>query len=61
LDASTIDLSLSIFPWAKFRKKDGAVKLHVGLDHDGGIPAFVSMTEGKVHEVNEARKLDLPG
>jgi len=60
LDASTIDLSLSIFPWAKFRKKDGAVKLHVGLDHDGGIPAFVSMTEGKVHEVNEARKLDLP-
>lgn len=60
LDASTIDLSLSIFPWAKFRKKDGAIKLHVGLDHDGGIPAFVSMTEGRVHEVNEARKLDLP-
>jgi putative transposase len=60
LDASTIDLSLSIFPWAKFRKKDGAVKLHLGLDHEGGIPAFVSLTEGKVHEVNEARKLDLP-
>lgn len=60
LDASTIDLSLSIFPWAKFRKKDGAVKLHVGLDHEGGIPAFVSLTEGRVHEVNEARKLDLP-
>jgi putative transposase len=60
LDAFTIELSLSIFPWAKFRKKDGAIKLHVGLDHDGGIPAFVSLTEGKVHEVNEVRKLDLP-
>ena len=38
LDASTIDLSLSIFPWAKFRKRDGALKLHAWLDHDGGIP-----------------------
>ena len=56
LDASTIDLSLSIFPWAKFRKRDGALKLHAWLDHDGGIPAFISLTDGKVHEVTEARK-----
>ncbi|ANO52317.1 DUF4372 domain-containing protein [Woeseia oceani] len=46
LDASTIELSLSIFPWAKFRERDGALKLHVGLDHDGGIPAFMSLTDG---------------
>ncbi len=60
LDASTIELSLSIFPWAKFRKRDGALKLHMGLDHDGGIPAFMSLTDGKVHEVTEARKQHLP-
>ena len=61
LDASTIDLCLSVFPWAKFRTTKGAVKLHVGLDHDGYLPAFVQITEGRVHEVNLARKLDLPG
>ena len=60
LDASTIDLCLSVFPWAKFRTTKGAVKLHVGLDHDGYLPAFVQITEGRVHEVNLARKLDLP-
>jgi len=60
LDASTIELSLSIFPWAKFRKRDGALKLHVGLDHDGGIPAFMTMTDGKTHEIIEARELRLP-
>lgn len=60
LDASTIELSLSIFPWAKFRQRDGALKLHLGLDHDGGIPAFMSLTDGKVHEVTEARKRQLP-
>lgn len=60
LDASTVDLSLSIFPWAKFRQRDGALKLHVGLDHDGGIPAFMTLTDGKVHEVTEARKRRLP-
>jgi len=60
LDASTIELSLSIFPWAKFRRRDGALKLHVGLDHGGGIPAFMSLTNGKVHEVSEARRRRLP-
>ncbi len=60
LDASTIELSLAIFPWAQFRQRDGALKLHLGLDHDGGIPAFMSLTDGKVHEVTEARKRPLP-
>jgi putative transposase len=59
LDASTIDLCLSVFPWAKFRATKGAIKLHVGLDHDGYLPAFVQITEGHVHEVNLARRLDL--
>jgi len=60
LDASTIDLCLSVFPWAKFRTTKGAIKLHVGLDHDGYLPAFMQITDGKVHEVNMARTLSLP-
>jgi hypothetical protein len=57
LDATTIDLCLSVFPWAKFRQKKGAIKLHFGLDADGFLPAFVDMTDGKFHEVNWARQL----
>jgi len=60
LDASTIDLCLSVFPWAKFRTTKGAIKLHVGLDHDGYLPTFMQITDGKVHEVNMARTLKLP-
>ncbi len=52
LDASTIDLCLSLFPWAKFRKTKSAVKLHTLLDLRGNIPAFISITHGKVHDVN---------
>lgn len=52
LDASTIDLCLSTFPWAKFRKTKGAIKLHTLLDLRGSIPTFISITDGKVHEVN---------
>jgi hypothetical protein len=52
LDASTIDLCLSLFPWAKFRKTKSAVKLHTLLDLRGNIPAFLSITDGKVHDVN---------
>lgn len=52
LDASTIDLCLSLFPWARFRRTKGAVKLHTLLDLRGNIPSFVSITEGKVHDVN---------
>jgi len=60
LDASTIDLCLSVFPWAKFRTTKGAVKLHVGLDHSGYLPAFMTITEGKVHDVSVGRTLTLP-
>ena len=52
LDASTIDLCLSLFPWARFRKLKGAVKLHTLLDLRGNIPSFISITDGKVHDVN---------
>jgi hypothetical protein len=52
LDATTIDLCLALFPWAKFRKFKGAVKLHTLLDLRGNIPTVVIITHGKVHEVN---------
>jgi hypothetical protein len=52
LDSSTIDLCLSVFPWANFRKTKGAVKLHTLLDLRGNIPSFISITDGKVHDVN---------
>jgi hypothetical protein len=60
LDATTINLCLSVFPWAKFRKTKGAIKLHLGLDTDGYLPSFMDMTDGKVHEVQWARALNLP-
>ena len=52
LDATTIDLCLSLFPWAKFRKFKGAVKLHTLLDLRGNIPTVVIITPAKIHEVN---------
>jgi len=52
LDASTIDLCLSLFPWARFRKSKAAVKLHTLLDLRGDIPTFIWITDGKVHDVN---------
>ena len=52
LDSTTIDLCLSLFPWAKFRKTKGAVKMHTLLDLHGNIPTFIDITEGKVHDVN---------
>jgi transposase len=52
LDASTIDLCLSVFPWARFRKTKAAIKLHTLLDLRGSIPSFISITEGTVHDVN---------
>jgi putative transposase len=60
VDASTIDLCLSVFPWAKFRSTKGAVKLHVGLDHEGLLPSFVTVTDGKTHDVTVGRTLALP-
>jgi len=57
LDASTIDLCLDVFKWAKFRKKKGAVKLHALMDLRGNIPVFIEITTGKVHDVNILDKL----
>ena len=52
LDATTIDLCLALFPWARFRKNKAAVKLHTLLDLRGSIPSFIEITDGKVHDVN---------
>jgi len=52
LDSSTIDLCLSVFKWAKFRKKKAAVKLHTLMDLRGNIPVFIDITDGKGHDVN---------
>ena len=60
LDATTIDLCLSMFPWAKFRRAKGAVKLHLGLDHGGFLPAFARVTDGKTADIEAARALRLP-
>jgi putative transposase len=60
LDASLIDVSMKVFPWADFNRKKSAFKLHLGLDHDGPIPAFASVTRGKVSDMTQARLLHLP-
>jgi hypothetical protein len=52
LDSTTIDLCLALFPWAKFRRHKAAVKMHTLLDLHGNIPTFISITDGKVHDVN---------
>ena len=52
LDSTTIDLCLSLFPWASFRKHKGAIKLHTLLDLRGNIPFFIKITDGLVHDVN---------
>jgi len=52
LDASTIDLCLSIFPWAHFRKTKAGIKLHTLIDLRGNIPTFIHITDGKTHDVN---------
>lgn len=62
LDSTTIDLCLSAFDWARFRRTKGAIKLHLLLDHDGYLPEFAFITEGKVADVKVARQLDFaPG
>ncbi len=60
LDATVIDLCATLFDWAKFRQTKGAVKLHLLLDHEGYLPVFACVTEGKVHEVNIAYTLQFP-
>jgi hypothetical protein len=57
LDGSIVDLSMSMFDWAKFRRTKGAIKLHLLLDHDGYLPSFAVVTEGKTSEIKVARTL----
>jgi hypothetical protein len=57
LDATVIDLCAAVFDWAQFRTTKGAVKLHLLLDHDGYLPSYAVITEGRVHEIQVARKL----
>jgi len=57
LDSTVIDLCLSMYDWAKFRRTKGAVKLHLVLDHDGYLPCFGIITEGKVHDVKVAQQM----
>ena len=62
LDSTTIDLCMSLFPWAKFRKHKAAVKVHTLMDLKGSIPTFIPITDGKVHDVNFLDELILePG
>ncbi len=56
LDSTVIDLCLSIFPWASFRKRKGAIKLHYLYDHSGSLPTFMVMTDGKHHDIRVARE-----
>ena len=60
MDASIIPLSLSLFDWAKFRKKKGAIKLHTVLDYDTGLPCYAVLTDGKRHDVKEAQNTVFP-
>ena len=60
MDASTIDLCLSVFPWADFRATKGAIKLHIGLNNESYLPEFVTLTEGKKHDATVGRTLKFP-
>ena len=60
LDASTLDLRLSVFPWADFRSTKGAIKLHIGFNHSGYLPEFVTITEGKTSDIEIGRMLSFP-
>ncbi|MGB5510260.1 MAG: IS4 family transposase [Woeseiaceae bacterium] len=60
LDASLLDVSMKVFPWVSFGRRKSAFKLHLGLDHDGLIPAFACVTAGRVSEMKQARRMDFP-
>jgi hypothetical protein len=62
IDSTTIDLSVTLFDWAKFRRTKGAIKLHLLLDHGGYLPTFAVITEGKVADIKVVPKFSLaPG
>jgi hypothetical protein len=60
IDASTIDLCLSVFPWAKFRTTKGAVKMHCLYDHSGALPSFMTITDGKRHDIRVVKESSFP-
>jgi len=60
LDGSLLDASMKLFPWADYNRKKSAFKLHVGLDHDGLIPCFARITEGRISENEQAKLFDAP-
>ena len=60
LDASTVDMCLSMYPWAKFKQTKGAVKLYAGIGHGGYLPSFMCITDGKTSDMEAARSLRLP-
>jgi putative transposase len=60
MDSTTIDLCLSMFPWAKFRKKKGAVKIHTLIQADGLLPTFLHITNGKVNDAKAAKEINVP-
>ncbi len=60
MDSTTISLCLSLYDWARFRKKKGAIKLHTLLDYDGCLPVYINMTDGKVHDAKAVKELSLP-
>jgi len=60
LDSTVIDLCVTVFDWAKFRRTKGAVKLHLLLDHDGYLPYFGIVTDGKKHDIRVARRMPIP-
>ena len=60
LDSTVIDLCLSVFPWARFRRTKGGLKAHMALDHAGHLPAFVAVTDGRTADIEAARTLRLP-
>jgi len=59
-DSTTISLCLSLFDWARFRKKKGAIKLHTLLDYDGCLPVYMNMSDGKTHDAKAVKELSLP-
>ncbi len=60
LDATTIDLCLTLFPWAQFRKTKAGVRLHTLLDIDGTLPVFLTLTDGKAHECKQVKDMPIP-
>jgi plasmid maintenance system killer protein len=60
LDATTIDLCLTMFPWARFRKTKAAIKLHTLMQADGSLPVFLNITDGMVHEAKVAKSIPIP-